>query len=314
MYHYIRNTETTPFPDIKALSIADFERQLDWLQAHVRVIDYPAFEAMLYKGSPSAEDTALLTFDDGFIDHYETVMPILQERRLTGVFFVSDSTIGERPTLLNVHKTHFLLARLGAERFRSEIEAILDMVDSQIMLDRQYRRDINPYDTDENRDIKRELNYEIPFHIADMVLHTAFERHIGCPTEFARSLYISEEMIADMAARGMTFGGHTTNHRVLSRLTPEQQHKELQPGITRLHTLTAQSSMPFCYPYGHDHTYTRDTLMLLEQLGYTTAFTTTRERMVWDRRRCYELPRVNTKDLPPFIQGLPPFLKECSYA
>src|SRR5687768_7232371 len=112
MYHYVRNTWQTPFPSIKALAIDDFESQLDWIQSRYNVIDYSAFESFLTKGQSSAGPCALLTFDDGFVDHYSTVFPILKDRGLGGIFFVTGSTIGDRPHLLNVHKAHFLLAQL----------------------------------------------------------------------------------------------------------------------------------------------------------------------------------------------------------
>ena len=38
-YHYVRDVERTPFPGIKALSVAGFAAQLDWLQARYDVID-----------------------------------------------------------------------------------------------------------------------------------------------------------------------------------------------------------------------------------------------------------------------------------
>ena len=69
------------------------------------------------------ENAAHLTFDDGFVDHYATVYPILRRRGLSGTFFVAEETCGAAPRVLDVHKTHFLLAHLGAEAFG---RAVLD--------------------------------------------------------------------------------------------------------------------------------------------------------------------------------------------
>ena len=119
-YHYVRDVERTPFPGIKALSVAGFEAQLDWLQARYDVIDGPTFERAVLAGAGFDRPTALLTFDDGFVDHYEHVFPLLRSRGLGGIFFLAGATLGEHPVLLNVHKTHFLLSQLGADRFRRE--------------------------------------------------------------------------------------------------------------------------------------------------------------------------------------------------
>src|SRR5262245_17765624 len=105
-YHYVRDVERTPFPAIKGLSRAGFAAQLDWLQARYDVIDGAAFERAVLSGMPFTRPTALLTFDDGFIDHYEHVFPLLEARKIGGIFFIAGATLAARPMLLNVHKTH----------------------------------------------------------------------------------------------------------------------------------------------------------------------------------------------------------------
>ena len=124
-YHYVRDVERTPFPGIKALSVAAFVAQLDWLQSRFDVIDGPTFERAALSGQGFDRPTALLTFDDGFVDHYEHVFPVLRDRGLGGIFFIAGRTLGTAPVLLNVHKTHFLLSHLGANRFTEEVAAAL---------------------------------------------------------------------------------------------------------------------------------------------------------------------------------------------
>jgi peptidoglycan/xylan/chitin deacetylase (PgdA/CDA1 family) len=64
-----------------------FERQLDELARRgLRCGDLEALGA-LAKGRPLAP-SAFLTFDDGFLDNYETVLPLLRERRMRAFVFV----------------------------------------------------------------------------------------------------------------------------------------------------------------------------------------------------------------------------------
>jgi peptidoglycan/xylan/chitin deacetylase (PgdA/CDA1 family) len=107
-----------------------------------------------------------------------------------------------------------------------------------------------------------------------------------------------------MAGAGMTFGFHSERHRVLSRLDAAAQRDEVAAGVERIRALTGQRSVPFCYPYGHPHTYNDDTIAALERAGYATAFTTTR-RAVSAREHRMRLPRFDTRDLPPFAAALP---------
>ena len=302
MYHYVRNVEATPFTGIKALSVADFERQLDWLQAQRTVIDYATFEALLDGQARVEGPTALLTFDDGFVDHYEAVFPVLKQRGLSGVFFLAGMPMDVPPGLLNVHRTHFLLARLGMSAMMREVAK--ELADGAADGTLPSRDGVYRYDERHDRSLKQLLNYELPFDVADVVLGRLFERHLGSPSAFASGLYLSKAMVDEMVRAGMTFGWHTQTHRVLSRLDRQAQARELAGGLTLVRDLTGQPRVPFCYPYGHAHTYNQDTLELLQELGYASAFTVVRRAVRFNAPGLsrYELPRYDCKDLPPFQQ------------
>jgi peptidoglycan/xylan/chitin deacetylase (PgdA/CDA1 family) len=294
-YHYVRDVERTPFPEIKALSIAGFIAQLDWLQARFDIIDGATAERAVLAGQRFDRPTALLTFDDGFVDHYEHVFPILRDRGLGGIFFVAGLTLAAEPVLLNVHKTHFLLSHLGANRFSEEVGAALE--DEGISGATGEREGIYRYDEAPDVRIKRILNYEAPYPVADRVLSAIFSRHLGDSVAFARSLYLSARQIREMARGGMTFGFHTESHPVLSRLDASAQRAQLENGPRLVAGLTGQQSVSFCYPYGFSHTYNADTLSVLEDCGYSMAFNTVRREMVFGRDQRYELPRFDTRDV-----------------
>ena len=295
-YHYVRDVERTPFPGIKGLSIDRFVGQLDWLQNRFDVIDGAAFERALLSGGGFDMPTALLTFDDGFIDHYEHVFPILRSRGLGGIFFVAGATLREPPLLLNVHKTHFLLSQLGADGFSQQVGAALEREGVTVAAS-ESREGIYRYDEAPDVRIKRILNYEAPYPVADRVLSAVFQRHLGSSEAFARRLYLSSTQVREMADGGMTFGFHTETHPVLSRLTRDEQRAELQNGLALIRTLTGQDSASFCYPYGFPHTYNADTLAVLRECGYSMAFNTARRDAVIGVDPRYELPRFDTRDV-----------------
>jgi len=170
----------------------------------------------------------------------------------------------------------------------------------QIETGKQERAGLYRYDGGNDADIKRLLNYDVPYDIADRVLLQLFETHVAEAAHFARGLYLTPAMIQEMSAGGMTFGAHGRNHRVFSRLDAVTQRQELEQGLPLIRSLTGQNAIPFCYPYGHPHTYTTDTLSLLRELSYSSAHTTVRSRQDFPAPDPYQLPRYDTKDLPPF--------------
>jgi peptidoglycan/xylan/chitin deacetylase (PgdA/CDA1 family) len=295
MYHYVRDAERTPFPSLKALRLSEFAAQLDWLAGCRAPVPYRDFERW---DPASFMDGFLLTFDDGFIDHYTAVFPALRSRGWGGVFFVAGAALAETPRLLNVHKTQFLLAALGAERFAEAVADEARSDDATTALG--HRREVYRYDDAPDLSAKHRLNYEMPAAEADRVLSTLFERHLGDERAFARELYLTGDMIREMAAGGMTFGFHTEAHPVLSRLDREAQARETARGVALIRELTGQTGVPFCYPYGHAHTYNTDTLAVLDEAGYSVAFTTARRLAHPGRDQRFEVPRMDTRDLPPF--------------
>lgn len=300
MYHYVRDADATPFPRIRALSRAMFEQQLDWLQETHTVINVTDLEAAVAGRASLPPSAALLTFDDGFIDHYETVFPALRRRGLSGVFFISRDASGEAPRLLGVHQTHFLLATLGAEAFG---RAVRDACQAAYAGREQTDRSVfgvDRWDDISERAIKQLLNYDLPFEEADRVLDALFVEHIGDPAAFARQLYLNDAMVRDMAAGGVSFGYHTRSHRMLSRLGVREQGLEISGGVEWLAGLTGQRTVTFCYPWGGAATYTADTVRLLRAGGYSLAFNTIRRPAVVGTDDPFELPRVDTRDLPPY--------------
>jgi len=302
MYHYVRDSSATAFPDIRALTPDLFTRQLDWLQERHTIVSVEDLRRALDSQQSLPPRAALLTFDDGFIDHFSTVFPLLRARGLSGVFFIAHDACGPSPRVLGVHKTHFLLARVGAQALGRAV-----LQESRIAADVAGRSGSvfgnDRWDAQDEHAVRHLLNYELPLDEAERVLDLLFARHIGDTDAFARSLYLDEAQIRAMAADGITFGYHTRSHRMLSRLDSTQQRDELAGGVEWIRQLTSQASVPFCYPWGGVKTYTGETVRALGDLGYSLAFNTVRRRLRIGHDGRYELPRIDTRDLPPYAQG-----------
>ena len=86
MYHYVR-PDSSRLPFFRHLHIDDFRQQLDYFETNYELIDRERFLDSLNTGV-AAPNGCVLTFDDGFKDHYQYVLPELTSRGLWGVFYV----------------------------------------------------------------------------------------------------------------------------------------------------------------------------------------------------------------------------------
>jgi peptidoglycan/xylan/chitin deacetylase (PgdA/CDA1 family) len=300
-YHYVRDVHSSAFPRLKALHPDAFADQIRTIERERDIVDYDAFHDAVEAGR-SLDRSAMLTFDDGLLDHYQTVFPTLKAHGHHGIFFVSPETNLATSRVLNVQKVQLLLARLG-DQLWDEIEGALSVVGGGLR-SQQPNAILYRYDSAAIRRVKQLLNYDLPLDVTDMLLSQLFAAHIGDEREVAAQLYLTPSMIREMSAAGMTFGYHTRDHRVLSRLPVDEQRAQLEGGVEWIRSLTNQATVPFCYPHGHAHAYTRETVMLLRQLGYSMAFTAVRgaSRPQADDR--FEFPRFDTRDVPTAAAGV----------
>jgi peptidoglycan/xylan/chitin deacetylase (PgdA/CDA1 family) len=91
MYHYV----SLPPPDADGfrinLSIAPdrFREHVAYLANNgYTTISLYELDDALVNGTPLPEKPVILTFDDGYIDHFENVFPLLKAYNMTGTFFI----------------------------------------------------------------------------------------------------------------------------------------------------------------------------------------------------------------------------------
>jgi peptidoglycan/xylan/chitin deacetylase (PgdA/CDA1 family) len=79
MYHYVRPIEESRYSKIKGLELIGFERQLKYFLKEKRVVSTTDVVNAALGGDVLPSDAVWLTFDDGYKDHYEFVVPILEK-------------------------------------------------------------------------------------------------------------------------------------------------------------------------------------------------------------------------------------------
>lgn len=82
--------------------------------------------------------------------------------------------------------------------------------------------------------------------------------------------YMSWEQLKQMAAAGMQIESHTTNHADLSKISRDEQLKELVDSKRAIEEHLGTKVRHFCYPSGK---FTEETLALTKAAGYETAVT-----------------------------------------
>lgn len=301
MYHYVRPIAGSSYPLINGREVVDFVGQLDHIQKYYTVVA-PADVLSALKGTGSLpERAALLTFDDGYKDHYLHVYPVLRARGLSGAFFPPTAAIRDRE-LLDVNRVHFIIASANIETLVKELElAVLDAAGEFSMPSlTEYRsawRVANRFDGADVIYFKRMLQHALPETLRSRIAGLLFARHVSRDERsFADDLYANGEELREMAEGGMELGSHGHRHYWLGRLDEAAQAKDIDDSLEYLRTLgLLKPDFWFCYPYGSYNSYT---LGVLRDRGCGAAVTVLADIAECAPGKALEIPRLDTNDLP----------------
>ena len=141
MYHYVRDLKNSRYPGIKGLQTELFKEQIEYLKKHYNFVKIEDVINAFNGGVTLPKHPVLLTFDDAYSDHFNTVFPILEHEKIQGCFYAPVKAVTEH-TVLDVNKIHFILASTPEEKLPALINEI------KLLLDK-YRADYNLASFDE---------------------------------------------------------------------------------------------------------------------------------------------------------------------
>lgn len=294
-YHYCHPAGDAFLKGTKSISPEDFDRQLRTLKQNFVCT---TMGELLDPAADLPETVAVVTFDDGFKDVATYALPLLQRWGIPATIYCSSAPLVEG-CMLNVHRVHLLQARLGVLDFRKEFEDAVEALHP----DRETRADIDvqnlyPYDDEATRRFKRLLNFEVPPHILDVVLKQLFARFIGADADAVARLYLSADDLRRLQDAGMEIGAHGHLHLVHSRLTDDEQRRELRLPAEYFRQTFGVRELHYSYPYGAIGTWNDTTKRLAEELGYASASTKVRTIVKpSDLQARWEIPRYDVRDV-----------------
>jgi len=292
MYHYVR-PDAAGMPYFRYLALDDFCRQLDLFEERHGFVSPEEFSAAVTSGETNSNGV-VLTFDDGFRDHYDFVVPELKRRGLWGFFYIP-TLIYQTGKLLDVHRTHILLGTHGGAAVLEVLQNLVrdDMLAHEGVAEFRTGTYVNQTNDDATQTVKRILNYFIADDYRTSVLDQLMTEFFAGRDQTVADFYITPPEIREMQDDGMIIGSHSASHRLLSTLDDAAQRVELEDSFGDLDDLIGGLSMrTFCYPYGGFHSFNATTERLLDELDCRFAFNV-------------EARDIDTNDLTNRRQALP---------
>jgi peptidoglycan/xylan/chitin deacetylase (PgdA/CDA1 family) len=310
VYHYVRPLAQSRYPGIKGLEVREFKEQLWYLTRNYQPVTVQAVVHSIRTGEALPPRAVLLTFDDGYRDHYLNVFPLLHDLGIQGAFFppVSAARDGK---LLDVNRIHFILASARQpQEVKDDLDAQVDRYRDEFQLPSaqeywsQYGQP-NRFDPAEIMYIKRMLQHGLPESLRQRITRELFSKYVAREeAEFARELYMDAAQLSRMQTEGMYVGSHGVSHGWLNKMSPAEQIAEIEGSLGFLREICSpvDDYWVMCFPNGG-----WDQTLLVELRNRKCSFGLTTEAAVanLDRGDPLLLPRLDTNDLPPRGGRLP---------
>lgn len=224
-----------------------------------------------------------ITFDDGYEDNHSVALPILRRHGLPATFFVCTGYLGNG----------LMFNDLITEAVRRAPSAHLDLSWLGLGL-----RPVS--NMSEKQGLSKELVQFVKYLPAAQRQETCDRLWEICAGQNARPpLMMVPEQVRDLASLGMTIGGHTHTHPILSKIGLDEARSDIERNKLALQDITGKTPALFAYPNGRPNTdYLKAHRDLVKASGYRAAFSTawgvaTRETDI------FQLPRFAPWNVTP---------------
>ncbi len=298
MYHYVRNIQNSKYPNLKGLEFSDFKKQILYFKKNFNILSNNDFIEVINSKKIPKKKSILLTFDDGYRDHYDYVFPFLKKQKISANLYPPILCIKNK-LVLDVNKIHFILEKELDRKKILEliyfyIKKILKKKPSQLNIEKINL--ISRYDDKETVLIKRLLQYYLPAPYRGKIVNKVFEEIVNkSEKQFSKILYMNENNIKELYQNNFTIGSHGYEHNWWGKISNKNQELEIIKSLNFFKNIgVLDKNFSVCFPYGSYNSYT---LKILNRLKIKFALTTKIGSVQKNNfQNLYELPRLDTND------------------
>jgi peptidoglycan/xylan/chitin deacetylase (PgdA/CDA1 family) len=254
--------ETRFDPAVIDATPTSFDAQVEFLARHFNIIGIDEL-LEFRRGKSLPKNPVLITFDDGYLDCYNVVLPILQRHGARATFFIPTHYI-EKRRLFWWDRITFLVTQ-------SEREEI------QLTYPRTLRFALGSRQGDAVREllrlVKTEVELDLERFLSGVAAATGVDFDADREREWTDDLLMTWDQIEALGRAGMDIQSHTRTHRVLGTLSKKDLKEELEGSRRELEAHLDRPVKAIAYPVGYRVADSPAIEAALTAAGYELGFT-----------------------------------------
>jgi peptidoglycan/xylan/chitin deacetylase (PgdA/CDA1 family) len=249
-------------PEDEKIYAKEFEKQITHIKKHYNLIAFDQLVKSIRLGESPPDNAVIITVDDGYQDFYLFAYPILKKYSAPATVFLTTEFV-EGNIWLWHDIINYSLIRTKNNYLDLDIEnkKIRLPVNSNTSNMGQLKKQL--FDTCTSLANEKRLQL-----LNNIVKELKVDLPEKPPKEYS-SLQWSQ--IIEMAQNGISFGAHTCNHPILSRINYEEACYEIYKSKSKIEDVLQKEITTFSYPNGKKDDFTMETKQIVKMACFHTA-------------------------------------------
>jgi peptidoglycan/xylan/chitin deacetylase (PgdA/CDA1 family) len=283
-YHRIADTAYDPYNI--CVTPHHFSEQLEVLRRVAHIISLNELVNHIKSGE-FPRRTVVLTFDDGYLDYLNEVLPRLERLQTPATLFVAAGYLGQELWWDRLSRLIYDTASIPEELSLRSESGQFNWKIPQSALKTHGNLSVNA-----RQDLVRTLYDLLLKQPTEMKVQliAQLENQVGMRSNsIPATRLLAEEELVQLAGSGLVeVGAHSVNHPLLASLPESEQRFEIEHSKSCLELILKQEVNSFSYPNG---SMSQTTISLVEKAGYTSACGSF-NNIVWHDSDLFHLPRL----------------------
>jgi peptidoglycan/xylan/chitin deacetylase (PgdA/CDA1 family) len=259
-YHMVSDAKLPHLKHYPFLSPAEFEADIVYLQKTFGFVSYEELVRRRSSANAVRDNSAILTFDDGFSECASVAAPILRRRGVPGIFFVITDLIDNKVVFRESAASLCIDAVLRLPV--PQVEAIVQELGLDAILQPPPEKaasgsawsplDVAVFGSEPDARLRPLLYWLLTISPVQAERLEALCARLGVdPKAYLERVqpYLTTQQIRQLRADGFTIGAHSCSHRMLQTLPGHEAEREIVESCRLLRDLTGQRNVPFAFPY-----------------------------------------------------------------